>query len=178
MWLSNIKDWTRLSFYDLLDSTMDRTHWRKVVAVHLNDRHGPWHDDNDDHPVITARVFPPGIRDLHMRLFRGKFVFSIDNRKPIHNTIRRDCLYRLHMLIQNVMFAASFNKIATHATAQMAADKEAVCLPRVHIYIYSSCPYEIIVYPFLNINSCNQLSIYSAHLGPLGERIPSNYPTH
>ena len=69
------------------------------------------------------------------------------------------------MLIQNVMFAASFNKIATHATAQMAADKEAVCLPRVHITNISvSCPYEIIVYPFLNMNSYNQLTMYSTDL--------------
>ena len=71
MWLSNIKDWTRLAVYDLLDSTEDRTHWRKVVAVHLNDRLDQGHDDNDDRPIITARVFPLG------RLFRGRFDFSI-----------------------------------------------------------------------------------------------------
>ena len=59
MWLSNIKDWTRLSFFDLLDSTMHGR--RKVVAVHLNDRLDQGHDDNDDRPVITARVFPPGL---------------------------------------------------------------------------------------------------------------------
>ena len=33
MWLDNIKDWTRLSVDDVLDSTQDRTQWCKVVAA-------------------------------------------------------------------------------------------------------------------------------------------------
>ena len=32
MWLDNTKDWTRRSLGDRLDSTPDRTQWRKVVA--------------------------------------------------------------------------------------------------------------------------------------------------
>ena len=32
MCLDNIKDWTQLSDDDLLDSTQDRTQWRKMVA--------------------------------------------------------------------------------------------------------------------------------------------------
>ena len=32
MWLDNIKHWTRLSVDNLLDSTRDRTQWRKMVA--------------------------------------------------------------------------------------------------------------------------------------------------
>ena len=30
MWLDNIKDWTRLSIADLLDSTQDRTKWTEL----------------------------------------------------------------------------------------------------------------------------------------------------
>ena len=42
------------------------------------------------------------------------------------------------------------NKIAIEATAQIAADNEAVAFSRVHMYELSvSCPYEIIIYHVL-----------------------------
>ena len=46
-------------------------------------------------------------------------------------------------------FLTRFNKIAIQATAQMATDKEAVSLSRVHMYLSVSCPYEILVYSVL-----------------------------
>ena len=42
-----------------------------------------------------------------------------------------------------------FNKIAIHARDQMAADKEAVGLSRVHMYESKITHYEIIVYSVL-----------------------------
>ena len=49
-----------------------------------------------------------------------------------------------------ISYIFRFNKIAIQARAQMAADKEAVGLSRVHMY-ESKCilPYEIIVYSVL-----------------------------
>ena len=54
-----------------------------------------------------------------------------------------------------------FNINAIQATAQMAVDKEAVGLSRVHMYESSvSCPYEIIVYSVLrHINTTRMHTI-------------------
>ena len=74
-----------------------------------------------------------------------------------------------------------FNKIAIQAAADVAADKEAVVLSRVHMYESKCilCPYEILVYSVLiHINTARMHSICRQFIplfyGPLGERIFSN----
>ena len=56
-----------------------------------------------------------------------------------------------------------FNKFAIPATAQMAADREAVDLLRVHMYESKCIPYEIIIIAYsvlmhVNITRMNTIS--------------------
>ena len=74
-------------------------------------------------------------------------------------------------------------KVAIQATAQMASDKEAVGLSRVHtcMNLSESCPYKIVVYSVLKVKHINTTRMHTISCqfipfiyGPLGEQILSS----
>ena len=67
-----------------------------------------------------------------------------------------------------IIFNNIFNNSAIQARTEMAADKEAVGLPRVHVWNLSvSCPYEIIVYSVLKLINTAKMHTISRQFIPI-----------